>query len=125
MLLLSLGSGVATALGDALYFKIKVGAPIMTVLATNFSLDAGLRPATLVTLVCLGVTLAAAARSLDGPEEDPGPSGVEGMNPQPATGASHGTIALPPWLSGVELCISGLRFGPSTRRETSGPLATG
>ena len=63
ILLLGLGSGAATALGDALYFKLKVGAPIMTVLATNFSLDAGLRPATLVTLVCLAITLVAAART--------------------------------------------------------------
>ena len=63
ILLLGLGSGAATALGDAIYFKIKVGAPIMTVLATNFSLDAGLRPATLVTLVGIAVTLIALTRT--------------------------------------------------------------
>jgi sulfoxide reductase heme-binding subunit YedZ len=60
--LLGLGSGAATALGDAIYFKIKVGAPIMLVLATNFSLDDGLRPAAVVTLITLGITLVALAR---------------------------------------------------------------
>jgi len=63
ILLLGLGSGAATAIGDAIYFKIKVGAPIMTVLATNFSLDAGLRPATLVTLVGIAIALIALART--------------------------------------------------------------
>jgi sulfoxide reductase heme-binding subunit YedZ len=63
ILLLGLVSGAATALGDALYFKIKVGAPFMIVLATNFSLDAGLRPAALVTLVGIAITLVAMVRS--------------------------------------------------------------
>ncbi|HKJ73099.1 MAG TPA: protein-methionine-sulfoxide reductase heme-binding subunit MsrQ [Alphaproteobacteria bacterium] len=59
---LTLGSGAATALGEALYFKLKVGAPVAMVLATNFSFDLGVRPGTLVTLIGLGVTIVAAGR---------------------------------------------------------------
>ena len=62
-LALGLGVGIATALGDALYFKIKVGAPILLVLGTNFSLDSGLRPAVVVTLVGIGVAIVAATRT--------------------------------------------------------------
>jgi sulfoxide reductase heme-binding subunit YedZ len=62
-LALGLGAGIATALGDALYFKIKVGAPILLVLGTNFSLDSGLRPAVVVTLVGIGVAIVAATRT--------------------------------------------------------------
>lgn len=62
-LLLGLGSGALTAIGDAIYFKIKVGAPILLVLGTNLSLEAGVRPAMLVTIVGIAVTILAAART--------------------------------------------------------------
>jgi methionine sulfoxide reductase heme-binding subunit len=62
LLLLGVGSGVLTALGEAVYFLIKVGAPIPLVLETNFMFDAGIRPAVLVTAVGLAVTIVAAMR---------------------------------------------------------------
>ena len=63
ILALGLGSGALTAIGEAIYFKIKVGAPILLVLATNLSFESGPRPAMLVTLVGVAITLVALART--------------------------------------------------------------
>jgi sulfoxide reductase heme-binding subunit YedZ len=53
---LSLVIAGLTALGEAVYFHLKVGAPIDLVLQANLSLDTGLRPAAIVLFVGLAVT---------------------------------------------------------------------
>jgi methionine sulfoxide reductase heme-binding subunit len=50
LLLLSAIAGVATALGEALYFWLKVGIRPVRVLTINFSLVAGIRPSWIVLL---------------------------------------------------------------------------
>jgi sulfoxide reductase heme-binding subunit YedZ len=52
------------ALGEAVYFWLKMGAPPIDVLETNLSFDLGLRPAQLALAICGGVTLLAALRAL-------------------------------------------------------------
>jgi sulfoxide reductase heme-binding subunit YedZ len=52
-----------TALGEAIYFRLAMGAPLLDVLETNLSFDLGLRPAQLVFAISAGVTLIGAARA--------------------------------------------------------------
>jgi methionine sulfoxide reductase heme-binding subunit len=53
---LGLAAAIATALGEAAYFQLAFHAPLMRVLATDFSLDTGVRPAAVVLAIGLGVT---------------------------------------------------------------------
>jgi len=59
---LAVASAVLTALGEAVYYKIKMNAPLARVLATNlhFDFDIGIRPAWVVASIC-GIVLASAA----------------------------------------------------------------
>jgi methionine sulfoxide reductase heme-binding subunit len=59
---LSVGVGLATALGETVYFMIGLGAPFWRVLEANLSLDTGVRPAWVVLGVCVLITLAGALR---------------------------------------------------------------
>jgi sulfoxide reductase heme-binding subunit YedZ len=61
---LGLVASAATALGEALYFRILSGVDPLRVLAANFSPYVGLRPAAIVLLATSAVTAAAAARAL-------------------------------------------------------------
>jgi methionine sulfoxide reductase heme-binding subunit len=60
---LSLAAGLATALGEAVYFRLAFHAPLIRVLDTNFSLVTGIRPAVIVLAISLTVTIAGAARA--------------------------------------------------------------
>jgi methionine sulfoxide reductase heme-binding subunit len=60
---LGLGAAVATALGEATYFGLAFHAPIMRVLATDFSLDTGVRPGAVVLAIGLGVAAIGAVRA--------------------------------------------------------------
>jgi methionine sulfoxide reductase heme-binding subunit len=60
---LSLGAALATALGEALYFRLAFHAPLMRVLETNLSLATGIRPAAVVLAIGLAVTAAGALRA--------------------------------------------------------------
>ncbi len=62
--LLAVLAAGGTALGEALYYWLKLGAPPTRVLAANLSLDAGLRPACIVLSICLAVAAFAALRRL-------------------------------------------------------------
>ena len=53
--LLSLGSGVLTALGESVYYWIKLGVDPSLVLAANLTATAGIRPAAIVLSITLGV----------------------------------------------------------------------
>ncbi|MGD9616380.1 MAG: sulfite oxidase heme-binding subunit YedZ [Alphaproteobacteria bacterium] len=55
---------VLTALGEAVYFRIAYGADPMLVIAANWSLDTGLRPAVVVLAVTLAVAAAGGLRRL-------------------------------------------------------------
>jgi methionine sulfoxide reductase heme-binding subunit len=61
----ALGAAAAalTALGEAAYFRIAYGADPLRVLATDFSLMLGLRPAVVVLGLAVAVTAAGAARA--------------------------------------------------------------
>jgi len=59
---LSIGMGLATALGEALYFMLAMGAPFWRVLEANLSLDTGLRPSWVVLGAGLLITFAGAVR---------------------------------------------------------------
>ncbi|HXC89799.1 MAG TPA: protein-methionine-sulfoxide reductase heme-binding subunit MsrQ [Stellaceae bacterium] len=59
---LSLAAGIATAFGEAAYFRLAFHAPLLRVLETNVSLATGLRPAAVVLAIGLAVTAAGAAR---------------------------------------------------------------
>jgi sulfoxide reductase heme-binding subunit YedZ len=60
---LSLAAAAGTALGEAVYFRLAFGAPMLRVLYADFSLATGVRPAAVVLAVGLAVTLAAALRT--------------------------------------------------------------
>jgi len=59
LLLLALGSGLATALVEALVLWLGAGAPLERVLAANLTLAVGLRPGWIVLLAGLAMTLLA------------------------------------------------------------------
>jgi sulfoxide reductase heme-binding subunit YedZ len=65
---LTLAATVATALGEALYFRLAFGAPLGRVLEADFSLQTGVRPAVIVLAAGLLVTLAGALRTVIGPQ---------------------------------------------------------
>jgi methionine sulfoxide reductase heme-binding subunit len=61
---LGVAAAVVTALGEALYFWIAYGADPMRVIAANWSLTLGLRPAAIVLGLAVAVTAAGAVRAL-------------------------------------------------------------
>jgi sulfoxide reductase heme-binding subunit YedZ len=62
--LLGLGAAAMTALGEAIYFTLKVGAPIGLVLEANLNAATGIRPAWLVGGAALAVLVGAAVREV-------------------------------------------------------------
>jgi methionine sulfoxide reductase heme-binding subunit len=60
---LSLAAAAGTALGEAVYFRLAFGAPMLRVLGADLSLATGVRPAAVVLAIGLAVTLAAALRT--------------------------------------------------------------
>jgi sulfoxide reductase heme-binding subunit YedZ len=62
--LLGTGAGLATAGGEALYFRLAMGVDPMLILSADLSLAVGLRPGWVVFLVGLAVTALAVARDL-------------------------------------------------------------
>jgi len=66
---LGLAAPLVTALGEAVYFRLAFHAPLMRVLATNFSLVTGIRPAVIVLAIGLAVTVAGAARAALAPAD--------------------------------------------------------
>jgi len=60
---LSLVAGAATALGEAGYFWLAMGVDPLRILAVDFTLQTGIRPAWAVLVAGLSVTLAAALRT--------------------------------------------------------------
>lgn len=61
---LGVAAAVLTALGEAAYFWLVYGADPMLVIAANWSIDIGLRPAVVVLAVTLAITAAGALRRL-------------------------------------------------------------
>ena len=61
---LGVAAAVATALGEAAYFRIAYGVAPLRVIAANWSLVTGLRPAAVVLGLALAVTAAGAVRAL-------------------------------------------------------------
>jgi len=61
---LGLGASLATALGEALYFRLATGVDPLRVLAANLSPLAGLRPSAVVLLAAAAATAIAAGRAL-------------------------------------------------------------
>ncbi len=59
---LGVGAGVATALGESVYYWIKLGVAPDRVLAANLVFTAGPRPGWIVAAICLGFVLAGFAR---------------------------------------------------------------
>ncbi len=53
---LGLAAAIATALGEAAYFRLAFHAPMIRVLAADLSLETGIRPAVVVLAIGLGVT---------------------------------------------------------------------
>jgi sulfoxide reductase heme-binding subunit YedZ len=62
--LLSLGCGMLTALGESVYYWIKLGVDPSLVLATNLTAAVGIRPAWVVLSITLGLTAVGALRAL-------------------------------------------------------------
>jgi sulfoxide reductase heme-binding subunit YedZ len=60
---LSIAAGVATAIGEAMYFWLWMGAPPDLVLSANLSLATGIRPGWVVLAIGLAFTAAAVARA--------------------------------------------------------------
>ncbi|MBV8889246.1 MAG: sulfoxide reductase heme-binding subunit YedZ [Alphaproteobacteria bacterium] len=69
---LGVAAAVLTALGEALYFNLAHGVAIGRVLAADFSLQTGLRPAVVVLAAGLAITAAGAARTGLGGRRKPG-----------------------------------------------------
>lgn len=59
-------AALVTGLGEALYYHLKLGAPILQVLRANLELDLdlGMRPAQVVLAICLGIAAVSAVRQL-------------------------------------------------------------
>jgi len=64
MIAVSGAAAMLTALGEAFYFWVAMGAPMALVLAADLSLDTGLRPAWVVLVSTVGVAILAALRTL-------------------------------------------------------------
>lgn len=64
MAALSVAAGLLTALGEAIYFAIALGAPINLVLQANLSLETGVRPSWIVLASTGAVALGAAVRAI-------------------------------------------------------------
>jgi methionine sulfoxide reductase heme-binding subunit len=62
--LIGAGSGLLTAAGEALYFRLVMGIDPLLILSADLSLDVGLRPGWVVFAVGLAVTVLAAWRDL-------------------------------------------------------------
>jgi methionine sulfoxide reductase heme-binding subunit len=60
---LGLAAAVGTGLGEALYFRLAFGAPLPRVLAADFSLETGIRPAIVVLAIGVAAMVAAALRT--------------------------------------------------------------
>ncbi len=60
---LSLAAALAAAFGEAVYFRLAFHAPMLRVMATDFSLQTGIRPAMVVLAITLAVTAAGAVRA--------------------------------------------------------------
>lgn len=61
---LSIAAAIATALGEAIYFRLAFHAPLMRVLDADLSLATGVRPAVIVLAIGLGLTAAAVFRAV-------------------------------------------------------------
>lgn len=61
---MSILAGALTALGEAIYFWIAMGAPVILVLDANLSLDTGIRPGWVVLVSTAAIVLLGAIRSL-------------------------------------------------------------
>jgi sulfoxide reductase heme-binding subunit YedZ len=61
---LGLAAALATALAEALYFRLAFHAPLLRVLGADLSLETGIRPAIVVLTVGLAVTVAGALREV-------------------------------------------------------------
>ena len=61
---LGVAAGVLTALGEAAYFRLAYGVDPLRVVAANWSLDTGLRPAVIVLALGLAVAALAGVREL-------------------------------------------------------------
>ncbi len=70
---LGIATAVLTALGEAVYFWIAYSADPMLVIAANWSLATGIRPAVVVLAVTLAVTAAGGLRRLATPRPEPRP----------------------------------------------------
>jgi methionine sulfoxide reductase heme-binding subunit len=66
---LSLAASLLTAIGEAIYFALALGAPLGLVLMANLSLDTGVRPAWVVFGSTLGVVLLGAIRATVWPKK--------------------------------------------------------
>jgi methionine sulfoxide reductase heme-binding subunit len=64
---LCVAAAAMTALGEAIYYWIAVGAPMLRVLEANFTMSIGVRPSWVVLAVSCLMTLAGAVRRLSGP----------------------------------------------------------
>lgn len=60
---LDLAAAIATALGEAIYFRLAFHAPLLRVLQADFSLQTGIRPAAIVLAIGLAVTAAGMLRA--------------------------------------------------------------
>jgi sulfoxide reductase heme-binding subunit YedZ len=61
---MSVGAAILTALGEAFYFWIAMGAPVALVLAADLSLDTGVRPAWVVLVSTAAIVILGAIRNL-------------------------------------------------------------
>jgi sulfoxide reductase heme-binding subunit YedZ len=64
LVLLGAGAGLLTALGEAVYYALKTGAPMLLVLDANLDSAAGVRPAWIVWGVGALIVVLAWARGL-------------------------------------------------------------
>ena len=62
-LIATVAATALTAGGEAVYFWLSMGAPMIDLLETNLSFDLGVRPAQLVLAICAAVTAAGAVRA--------------------------------------------------------------
>jgi len=87
-LLLALVAATATAVGEAVYYRLKHGAPVLQVLEANLGFDLAVRPAWYVLAIALAVALAALLRQWAGPQRRAGRSGADARSPAARPGGA-------------------------------------
>ncbi|MGH7045888.1 MAG: sulfite oxidase heme-binding subunit YedZ [Stellaceae bacterium] len=108
---LSVLAAILTGLGEAVYFDLAFHAPLLRILATNFSLVTGLRPAPIVLAIGLGVTTVGALRTFAASSADHPPPGAASRTRSQSRSVAPPQAAAPGWTLSPDCLTAGATDG--------------